>query len=103
MKFVLVTTSWDDGHILDIKLASLLRLYNLKGTFYIAPYNKEFTKDKFQKAMEIDTESWKKEVLSHEELFVKLYDRLPKEMLYEKELFLSRLWRSPERWGEIVE
>jgi phosphoenolpyruvate carboxykinase (GTP) len=60
----------------------------------------EFTKDKFQKAMEIDREAWKKELLSHEELFVKLYDRLPKEMMYEKELFLSRLWRSPERWGE---
>jgi phosphoenolpyruvate carboxykinase (GTP) len=58
----------------------------------------EFTKDKFQKVMEIDRESWKREILSHEELFVRLYDRLPKEMLYEKELFLSRLWRSPERW-----
>jgi len=58
----------------------------------------DFTREKFQKAMEIDRESWKKEILSHEELFIKLYDRLPKEMLFEKELFLSRLWRSPERW-----
>ena len=37
MKKVIVTTSWDDGHILDLKLAELLKKYNLKGTFYIAP------------------------------------------------------------------
>ena len=61
----------------------------------------DFTSEKFQKVMEIDRESWKKEILSHEELFIKLYDRLPKEMLYEKELFLSRLWRSPERWESV--
>jgi len=30
-----VTTSWDDGDISDLKLASLLHKYNLKGTFYI--------------------------------------------------------------------
>ena len=32
-------------------------------------------------------------------LFVKLYDRLPKELLFIRELILSSLWRSPERWG----
>ncbi|MEK7538397.1 MAG: polysaccharide deacetylase family protein [Patescibacteria group bacterium] len=37
MKKVIVTTSWDDGHVLDLKLAQLLKKYNLKGTFYIAP------------------------------------------------------------------
>lgn len=30
-----VTTSWDDGNSLDLKLADLLCKYNLKGTFYI--------------------------------------------------------------------
>ncbi len=30
-----VTTSWDDGHILDKKLVYLLNKYSLKGTFYI--------------------------------------------------------------------
>ncbi len=33
---VLVTTSWDDGNILDIKLLSLLDLYGIKGTFYLS-------------------------------------------------------------------
>ncbi len=35
MKKIIVTTSWDDGHRLDLKLASLLDKYNLKGTFYV--------------------------------------------------------------------
>lgn len=30
-----VTTSWDDGDILDKKLADLLKKYGIKGTFYI--------------------------------------------------------------------
>ena len=30
-----VTTSWDDGDALDVKLALLLNLYGLKGTFYV--------------------------------------------------------------------
>ncbi|PIR41823.1 MAG: hypothetical protein COV30_01365 [Candidatus Yanofskybacteria bacterium CG10_big_fil_rev_8_21_14_0_10_37_15] len=33
---IYVTTSWDDGHKLDIKLAELLDKYGLKGTFYIS-------------------------------------------------------------------
>jgi peptidoglycan-N-acetylglucosamine deacetylase len=38
---VIVTTSWDDGHILDHKLAGLLEDYGLRGTFYVAPENTE--------------------------------------------------------------
>jgi D-inositol-3-phosphate glycosyltransferase len=37
-----VTTSWDDGHILDMKLAELLTRYGIRGTFYIAPRTIEF-------------------------------------------------------------
>lgn len=39
---------------------------------------------------------WKQEILGHEELFEKIYDRIPKEFLFMKELLLSALWRSPE-------
>ena len=28
----------------------------------------------------------------------KLYDRLPQEFMYMRELILSALWRSPEHW-----
>ena len=35
MEKVIVTTSWDDGHQLDLKLSHLLKKYHLAGTFYI--------------------------------------------------------------------
>lgn len=38
---VYVTTSWDDGHVLDHQLAQLLDRYDLPGTFYVAPRNIE--------------------------------------------------------------
>ena len=37
----LITTSWDDGHPLDFKIADLLVKYNLSGTFYIPKNNAE--------------------------------------------------------------
>lgn len=43
MKKILVTTSWDDGNELDMKLAELLARYNIKGTFYPAPKHKRFS------------------------------------------------------------
>lgn len=43
-KQVIVTTSWDDGHKLDLRLAKLLKKYNLGGTFYVSPNNREFNK-----------------------------------------------------------
>lgn len=38
----LVTTSWDDGHVLDMRLAQMLADRGLRGTFYVAPENAEF-------------------------------------------------------------
>jgi peptidoglycan/xylan/chitin deacetylase (PgdA/CDA1 family) len=38
---VFVSTSWDDGHVLDHKLANLLEIYALRGTFYVATQNVE--------------------------------------------------------------
>ena len=37
----IVTTSWDDGHPLDFKIAGLLEKYKLGGTFYIPKNNAE--------------------------------------------------------------
>lgn len=59
----------------------------------------EYSKDDFSKIMYIDSEQWKQELLSHEELFSKIYDKLPKEFFFIRELLLSALWRSPEKWG----
>jgi peptidoglycan-N-acetylglucosamine deacetylase len=41
MTRALVTTSWDDGHVLDLRLADLLGSRGLPGTFYVAPRNVE--------------------------------------------------------------
>ncbi|MDH4068949.1 MAG: phosphoenolpyruvate carboxykinase (GTP) [Ignavibacteria bacterium] len=58
----------------------------------------EFTEEDFHKLMEVDSESWKEEILSHETLFSKMRDRLPREFTFMRELILSALWRSPEKW-----
>jgi phosphoenolpyruvate carboxykinase (GTP) len=56
------------------------------------------TPETFDKLMSVNSEEWKNEVLSHEELFSKLYDKLPREFTFMRELILSSLWRSPENW-----
>lgn len=40
-KKIIITTSWDDGHALDLKLAELLEKYHIKGTFYVPITNAE--------------------------------------------------------------
>jgi len=62
-----------------------------------------FSEAKFNALMTVDRDQWQQEILSHEELFIKLYDRLPKEMSYMRELILSSLWRSPEHWAQAPE
>ncbi len=54
--------------------------------------------DAFNKLMVVNSEEWKAEILSHEEMFSRLYDRLPREFTFMKELIRSALWRSPEHW-----
>jgi phosphoenolpyruvate carboxykinase (GTP) len=58
----------------------------------------DFPVERFHELMSIDRDEWNQEMLSHEELFIRLYDRLPKEMLFIRDLTLSSLWRSPEHW-----
>lgn len=38
MSKLIVTTSWDDGTITDLKLAELLVKYGIKGTFYVSKF-----------------------------------------------------------------
>ncbi len=61
----------------------------------------QMTPEKFTKIMSVNSEAWKQEILSHEEMFSKLYDRLPREFTFMRELLLSSLWRSPENWQEL--
>ena len=60
-----------------------------------------YSEEQFNAVMKVDSDEWKQEFLSHEELFEKLYDRIPKEFSHMRELFLSAVWRSPEA-GSLV-
>ncbi|MCX7906423.1 MAG: phosphoenolpyruvate carboxykinase (GTP) [Bacteroidetes bacterium] len=60
-----------------------------------------FSPERFYELMRIDREQWKQEMLHIEELFIRLYDRLPKELIMIRELLLSSLWRSPEKWEPL--
>ena len=41
--------------------------------------------------MHIDVEDWRREVISQDELFLKIYSDLPKEIIFERELLVTRL------------
>lgn len=62
----------------------------------------EFSPDDFERLMEVDAELWKQELHLHEDLFGRLYERLPKEFLHLRELLRSKLWRSPTHWTPQV-
>ncbi len=39
----------------------------------------------------VDAEALKREILTHEELFLKLAGELPKELIFQRELLIARL------------
>ncbi len=51
----------------------------------------DFTEEDFKEVMAIRREQWKAELLDQGELFLDLYDSLPKELVYQRELFACRL------------
>jgi phosphoenolpyruvate carboxykinase (GTP) len=59
----------------------------------------DFKDEVFYELMSVSREAGVAEAQAHEELFDTFLDRLPKEMIFERELLKSRLWRSPEHWG----
>ena len=59
--------------------------------------------DTFYELMAVGRDAGTEEARSHEELFDRFFDRLPKEFIFERELLRSRLWRSPERWELVHE
>jgi len=51
----------------------------------------DFAREQFEELQSFDREAWRSELLGHEELFLDLHDRLPPEMIYERELLICRL------------
>ena len=50
----------------------------------------DFPREQFERLQAFDRDTWRKEVLEHEELFIVLQDHLPKEMIFERELLICR-------------
>ena len=50
-----------------------------------------FSTADLERAQSINLEEWRREVISQDELFVRLYSYLPKEMIFQRELLVSRL------------
>jgi len=55
----------------------------------------DYTHDQFNRLMTMDREAFKMQTVAHEQFFLTLKDKLPLDFLMEKELLVSRLWRSP--------
>jgi len=51
----------------------------------------DFSRERFDELQAVDRAAWKAEVMSHEEMFLSVHDRLPPEMVYERELLICRL------------
>jgi phosphoenolpyruvate carboxykinase (GTP) len=50
-----------------------------------------FPEERFEQLQNVDRPAWKREVISHEEMFITLHAHLPPEMVYERELLICRL------------
>jgi phosphoenolpyruvate carboxykinase (GTP) len=51
----------------------------------------DFSVEDYEKLMDFDRDRLRMQTLPHEELFLKLHSNLPKEMIFERELLISRL------------
>ena len=56
----------------------------------------DYSEKQFDDIMKLDRDVWKKELLSHEELFVDLNDKLPRDMIFMRQLLLCNFERSGE-------
>ncbi|MDA0765670.1 MAG: phosphoenolpyruvate carboxykinase (GTP) [Verrucomicrobia bacterium] len=72
------------GHETPIGWTPHFKEFNTEGL-------EDFTHEDFDKAMAYNPEEWKEELLSQGELYLKLYDHLPKELIFQRELLAARL------------
>jgi phosphoenolpyruvate carboxykinase (GTP) len=50
-----------------------------------------FSAEKLEQLQAIREDEWRREILMQDELFMKLHSRLPKELIFQRELLLARL------------
>ena len=51
----------------------------------------DYSEQEFDELQKIDSAEWQRELLWQDELFFRLNDRLPKELIFQRELLISRL------------
>jgi phosphoenolpyruvate carboxykinase (GTP) len=61
----------------------------------------DYSSARYQEVARLDTTDWRRELLQHEELFEKLYDKLPREFHPMRQVFLGSLWRRKEDAGSV--
>jgi phosphoenolpyruvate carboxykinase (GTP) len=55
----------------------------------------KFSEEQFDQVMKVSRDEWVQEIASHDELFFKLYNRLPHELPATRDLMIASLWRTP--------
>ena len=51
----------------------------------------ENAREHLDEALDLDIEEWKREVFAQDDLYFKLYSDIPKELVFQRELLISRL------------
>ncbi len=51
----------------------------------------DVSRERFEEAQRIDMAEWHRELMLQDELFIKLYSHLPKELVFQRELLIARL------------
>ena len=51
----------------------------------------DYTPEKFDEVQSINYADWRRELLQQDELFMKIYSHLPKELIFQRELLVARL------------
>ncbi len=51
----------------------------------------DFDRARFDALQAMNPDEWRRDILSHDELFMRLYQYLPKEMIFQRELLVARL------------
>lgn len=94
----IVTTSWDDGHKLDIRLAGLLRRYNIPATFYISPRDHEFKREDLLTEAQVKTIAEDFEIGAHTMTHPRLTevsDSQARQEMHDSKAYLENLLGKP--------
>ncbi|MGC9452066.1 MAG: phosphoenolpyruvate carboxykinase (GTP) [Oceanipulchritudo sp.] len=73
-----------DGHAMETAIGWMPRYDDIDWN------GLEFSKEDWNELMKIDKETLLTQTLGHEELFLKLWDHMPKELLWQRDLLISR-------------